>query len=295
MKLFFKTLTSSAIVSMLAACSMPGWLTFRDDYFHYQFQYPPGSYEVSGAAHTLYLPTAAATNLDLKEMWVDNVVGIVPCTSPIANDYSLVSGHTTVTDTMSFNGIDWLVESATESASGGGTSTQWIAYSTSNGTVCVSLVFLLRYTASVTMLHPLPEFNRDAETRVFLKIVDTFEWLVTISPSPSLTAIPTYLTTANARPAKTSTPYTTPTSQPRVGSAGVATPGSTPTPGAPHVSVSVETNCRSGPGSAYAILGILKVGETAEVVGRSVFNDNWIIKLPPIHPSPAGCGGSMPP
>jgi len=58
------------------------------------------------------------------------------------------------------------------------------------------------------------------------------------------------------------------------------TPGSTPAPGAPHVSVSVETNCRSGPGSAYAILGVLKVGETAEVVGRSVYNDNWIIKLP---------------
>ena len=65
------------------------------------------------------------------------------------------------------------------------------------------------------------------------------------------------------------------------------TPSLTPTltftltPGIPMVSVSVNTNCRSGPGDPYAILGILSVGQTAEVVGRSPLNDNWIIKLPP--------------
>jgi hypothetical protein len=48
----------------------------------------------------------------------------------------------------------------------------------------------------------------------------------------------------------------------------------------PTVSVSVQTNCRSGPGTAYDILGILNVGQTAEMVGRSSSNDNWIIKLP---------------
>ncbi|MFA5873603.1 MAG: SH3 domain-containing protein, partial [Anaerolineales bacterium] len=58
------------------------------------------------------------------------------------------------------------------------------------------------------------------------------------------------------------------------------TPTFTLTPEVPMVSVSVQTNCRSGPGTAYDILGILNVGQTAEVVGRSVYNDNWIIKLP---------------
>jgi hypothetical protein len=53
------------------------------------------------------------------------------------------------------------------------------------------------------------------------------------------------------------------------------------TPAVPMVSVSVNTNCRSGPGDPYAILGILTVGQTAEVVGHSPLNDNWIIKLPP--------------
>ncbi len=58
------------------------------------------------------------------------------------------------------------------------------------------------------------------------------------------------------------------------------TPAFTLTPSVPTVSVSVETNCRTGPGTVYDKLGILPVGQTAEVVGRSASSDNWIIKLP---------------
>ena len=63
-------------------------------------------------------------------------------------------------------------------------------------------------------------------------------------------------------------------------------PSSTPLPAltltsqVPLVSVSVETNCRSGPGTVFPTLGVLHVGESAEVVGRSVNKDSWIIKLP---------------
>jgi hypothetical protein len=46
------------------------------------------------------------------------------------------------------------------------------------------------------------------------------------------------------------------------------------------VSISVQTNCRVGPGTAYDVLGIMNVGETAQVVGRSASSDYWIIKLP---------------
>ncbi len=70
------------------------------------------------------------------------------------------------------------------------------------------------------------------------------------------------------------------------GTVAVSTMAVTPTltftitPTSPMVSVSVQTNCRSGPGTAYDVLGIFNVGETAEVVGRSASSDNWIIKLP---------------
>ena len=46
------------------------------------------------------------------------------------------------------------------------------------------------------------------------------------------------------------------------------------------VTVSVNTNCRTGPGDDYPIVGALVVGQTAEVVGRSASSDNWIVKLP---------------
>jgi hypothetical protein len=58
------------------------------------------------------------------------------------------------------------------------------------------------------------------------------------------------------------------------------TPTFTFTPSIPKVSVSVQTNCRSGPGSVYGVLGYFGVGETAEVVGRTSSNDYWVIKLP---------------
>jgi len=59
-----------------------------------------------------------------------------------------------------------------------------------------------------------------------------------------------------------------------------STPTFTLTPSVPMVSVNVETNCRTGPGTAYDILGVLPAGQSAEVVGRNSSGDTWIIKLP---------------
>ena len=52
----------------------------------------------------------------------------------------------------------------------------------------------------------------------------------------------------------------------------------TTTPSAPIVSVSVGTNCRTGPGKVYDIVGGLRVGENAEVVGKKTSYNYWIIK-----------------
>ncbi len=60
------------------------------------------------------------------------------------------------------------------------------------------------------------------------------------------------------------------------------TPTSTPTPSptetpAPQMSVSENTNCRSGPGATYLFEGVLKVGEVAEVIGRSADPGYWYV------------------
>lgn len=41
----------------------------------------------------------------------------------------------------------------------------------------------------------------------------------------------------------------------------------TPTPSVPTVTVSVDTNCRTGPGTQYDQIGELLIGQSAEVVG----------------------------
>jgi hypothetical protein len=59
-----------------------------------------------------------------------------------------------------------------------------------------------------------------------------------------------------------------------------STPQETLAPASPVVTVSEQTNCRSGPGTGFEVLGVMDIGESAEVVGHSIYNDNWLIKLP---------------
>lgn len=54
----------------------------------------------------------------------------------------------------------------------------------------------------------------------------------------------------------------------------------TPTPTIPQVSVSSATNCRTGPGTAYDLLYTMQPGQTAEVVGKDMADNYWIIKMP---------------
>jgi len=56
------------------------------------------------------------------------------------------------------------------------------------------------------------------------------------------------------------------------------TPEFTSTPTIPLVSVSVDTNCRSGPGQVYDYLGSLYVGQTAEVYGKDPSGNYWYIR-----------------
>ena len=82
----------------------------------------------------------------------------------------------------------------------------------------------------------------------------------TETPTPSLTAVPSSTAIVLPSPVFTLTPAVTPS---------VA-----------QLTVSVPTNCRTGPGTAYDRVGGLQVGEVAEVVGRHASRDYWIIRNP---------------
>lgn len=62
--------------------------------------------------------------------------------------------------------------------------------------------------------------------------------------------------------------------------AATATFAYTATPSVPMVSVSVDTNCRTGPGKVYDYIGALLAGEKAEVVGKDAAETYWVIKNP---------------
>ncbi len=46
------------------------------------------------------------------------------------------------------------------------------------------------------------------------------------------------------------------------------------------LSVTVDTNCRVGPGRVYDYIGGLYIGQVAEVYGRNTANNYWYIRLP---------------
>jgi hypothetical protein len=89
------------------------------------------------------------------------------------------------------------------------------------------------------------------------------------------------LQTQSALPA-TQTPVTptpaAPTTSPTITAS--PTPDFTATPSVPQISVSVATNCRTGPGKAYDRVGALLVGEVTEVYGRDLLGNYWYVANP---------------
>ncbi|MFQ5921331.1 MAG: hypothetical protein ACE5M4_00665 [Anaerolineales bacterium] len=78
-------------------------------------------------------------------------------------------------------------------------------------------------------------------------------------------------------PVDTAIPEETATSPPPQMTATLA---DTSTPSIPMVSVSLNTNCRTGPGRAYDYRGALLIGETEEVVALSTVPNYWYITNP---------------
>jgi hypothetical protein len=96
-------------------------------------------------------------------------------------------------------------------------------------------------------------------------IVDT----ETDTPQPTFTGFPTFTPIV---PTPTFTPTATYTLPPP--------PVSTNTPTYPMVSVSIATNCRSGPGKLYTLMGYLQENVWVRVYARDAGTDYWYIRNP---------------
>jgi len=58
-------------------------------------------------------------------------------------------------------------------------------------------------------------------------------------------------------------------------------PAATPPPGVPYVVATANVNIRSGPGTAYPVLAVLKAGDRAKVTGKSPDGGWWQVEYPP--------------
>ena len=58
------------------------------------------------------------------------------------------------------------------------------------------------------------------------------------------------------------------------------TPIYSPTPAVPMIEVSLDSNCRLGPGKVYDMVGALLVGETTEILARGSVLNYWVVDNP---------------
>jgi hypothetical protein len=93
--------------------------------------------------------------------------------------------------------------------------------------------------------------------------------------------------TDKSREAEPSKPTEPPTTTQSPSPTLTPTNTASPTPSPPMVSVSIDTNCRFGPGDVYEYLGALMVGEHSQVVGKNSSETFWYIHNP--DPPPEFC------
>jgi hypothetical protein len=96
----------------------------------------------------------------------------------------------------------------------------------------------------------------------------------TVAAHITESAVPDITEVATVGPADTSIPEQSPSPPPGLATATISAPS------IPMVSVSINTNCRTGPGISYDLRGALLVGETEEIVAISTAPNYWYITNP---------------
>ena len=174
----FSVLGILSLLAVLSACNISSWSTYTNATYGFQLQYPPGGSLVTDTPTSarIQLPIEPDTNLAEKYLDISVQEDVSPCLSPQAAGWA-PSSLTPTTET--YNGLEFTVVSAGEGAAG--SYYAWTGYSTVNGSICVSLTFVMHSLNPDAYDSPPPTFDEPAETVIFPLIVDTFTWL---DPTP---------------------------------------------------------------------------------------------------------------
>ncbi len=148
--------------------STSGWSTFSDSADPFTIKFPQGS-SVNFTDRMITLPITPGTNLNRKTLEIEtSEAGSGDCLSSNPDPSTPVD--------VTFNEITFKKETGGDG--GAGNFQKYVAYSvkdTSEST-CVSLTFILSYSAAGNFDPPRPEFNEAAELAVFDTMMSTFTW-----------------------------------------------------------------------------------------------------------------------
>ena len=160
------------------------------------------------------------------------------------------------------------------------------------------LVFLfltvstLVLSACNLMIQPTPTVTtvgKSTQEAIYTAAAQTIEAQLTQaarqSQSGTATPIPPTEMVLSPTPSATATPIATATPVPTISATPqpVAALPATPTPEVALISASINTNCRSGPGPQYKLVGYLVKGQQSEVLARNRASSWWYIRNPS-HP-----------
>ena len=180
----------------------PQWLTYTNQQYGFQFNYPPQGQILSESPTYLKmnLPFTPGTNLREKYLQVSIIENANPCQSPLSS----TSPPGSPIETVVFNGISFLKQLGGDA--GVGHLHEWVGYSTLRNNACISMDFVLHSLNPGAYATPPTVFDKAAESAVFTQIMSTFAWTTpaitpTWTPAPStLTPLPPTLTPAPSTP-----------------------------------------------------------------------------------------------
>jgi hypothetical protein len=175
------TVTPTASVEEPAADSscppetlpIEGWPVYCNERFGFYFQYPPEATLTETGFNSAHIDLPVEPDTNLGEKYMDLIVqeSSSACSSPLAEGYppEMVTRQNLV-----IQGINYLKQSGSDA--GAGNYYDWIAYSTGRSDLCVYFDFVLHSTNRFNYPTPPPEFDFNAETADFEKIVGSLHW-----------------------------------------------------------------------------------------------------------------------
>ncbi len=132
------------------------------------------------------LGIAPGTNLSEKYLEARAWDASRPCESPVPSQFD-------VHRTEIINGLSFYIQEGDDR--GAGQIHEWVSYSTIRAAVCANLLFILHSTNPGMYETPPPLFDKAAESAVFGRMVQTFNWLPPTA-TPTVTSTPEQVSSA---------------------------------------------------------------------------------------------------